>query len=223
MESWFTEPKLPLGRLGQDRHHLAAGQRRRVLRRGDGGDRFPRRRLHRDSAAHAVSPRRSRRRRARLLAAPVVAPRRLRRRRLLVIANLGYWQATVETISLVGFATLTSVVIGVPVGVASAHRPWLYAFLPAAARPDADAADLRLSDPDAGAVSPRLCARPHLDRDLRHRRADPPHPPRHRLRAAAAEGGRGRVRRDKSGSSCGKWSCLTPCRRSWPASRNASC
>ena len=45
------------------------------------------------------------------------------------IANLGYWQATVETISLVGFATLASVIIGVPVGVASAHRPWLYALL----------------------------------------------------------------------------------------------
>ena len=47
----------------------------------------------------------------------------------LLIANLGYWQATLETISLVGFATLTSVIIGVPLGVASAHRPWLYAGL----------------------------------------------------------------------------------------------
>ena len=47
----------------------------------------------------------------------------------ILIANLGYWEATVETISLVGFATLTSVVIGVPLGVASAHRPWLYAVM----------------------------------------------------------------------------------------------
>ena len=47
----------------------------------------------------------------------------------LFIANLGYWQATVETISLVGFSTLASVVIGVPLGVAAAHRPWLYAFM----------------------------------------------------------------------------------------------
>ena len=46
-----------------------------------------------------------------------------------LIANLGYWEATVQTISLVGFATLTSVVLGVPLGVASAHRPWLYAAL----------------------------------------------------------------------------------------------
>ena len=36
----------------------------------------------------------------------------------LLIANLGYWQATVETISLVGFSTLTSVAIGVPIGIA---------------------------------------------------------------------------------------------------------
>jgi len=47
----------------------------------------------------------------------------------ILIANLGYWQATLETISLVGFSTLTSVVIGVPLGVAAAHRPWLYSVL----------------------------------------------------------------------------------------------
>ncbi len=47
----------------------------------------------------------------------------------LLIANLGYWQATVETISLVGFATLASVVVGVPLGIAAAHRPWLYAAM----------------------------------------------------------------------------------------------
>lgn len=47
----------------------------------------------------------------------------------LLIINLGYWKATLQTISLVGFATLTSVLIGVPVGIASAHRPWLYTVL----------------------------------------------------------------------------------------------
>ncbi|MHB2165830.1 choline ABC transporter permease subunit [Alsobacter sp. R-9] len=46
-----------------------------------------------------------------------------------LIANLGYWQPTMETLSLVAFATLTCVVIGVPVGIAAAHRPWLYAVL----------------------------------------------------------------------------------------------
>ncbi len=44
----------------------------------------------------------------------------------LIITNLGYWQATLETISLVGFSTLVSVAVGVPLGIACAHRPWLY-------------------------------------------------------------------------------------------------
>ena len=47
----------------------------------------------------------------------------------LLITNLGYWEATIQTISLVGFSTITSVVIGVPLGIATAHRPWLYAAL----------------------------------------------------------------------------------------------
>jgi glycine betaine/proline transport system substrate-binding protein len=45
---------------------------------------------------------------------------------LLLIINLGYWTATMETLSLVFSATIACVVIGVPVGIAAAHRPWLY-------------------------------------------------------------------------------------------------
>jgi glycine betaine/proline transport system permease protein len=45
---------------------------------------------------------------------------------LLLIINLGYWQATVETLTLVLCATVVSIIIGVPVGIAAAHRPWLY-------------------------------------------------------------------------------------------------
>ena len=48
---------------------------------------------------------------------------------LLLIANLGYWAATMETLSLVVSSTLVSVIIGVPLGIASAHRPWLYTAL----------------------------------------------------------------------------------------------
>jgi glycine betaine/proline transport system permease protein len=48
---------------------------------------------------------------------------------LLLVANLGYWQATIETLSLVISATLVCVVIGVPLGIAAAHRPWLYTTL----------------------------------------------------------------------------------------------
>ena len=45
---------------------------------------------------------------------------------LLLVINLGYWEATLETLSLVLCATLVCVAIGVPVGIAAAHRPWLY-------------------------------------------------------------------------------------------------
>jgi glycine betaine/proline transport system permease protein len=45
---------------------------------------------------------------------------------LLLIVNLGYWQATVETLSLVSWATLVCLAIGVPIGIAAAHRRWLY-------------------------------------------------------------------------------------------------
>lgn len=44
---------------------------------------------------------------------------------LLLIVNLGYWKATVETLALVLFATFFCMAIGVPVGIAAAHRPWL--------------------------------------------------------------------------------------------------
>ncbi|RMD62796.1 MAG: choline ABC transporter permease subunit [Alphaproteobacteria bacterium] len=45
---------------------------------------------------------------------------------LLLIINLGYWEETIETLALVVFATALCMVIGVPIGIAAAHRPWLY-------------------------------------------------------------------------------------------------
>jgi glycine betaine/proline transport system permease protein len=45
---------------------------------------------------------------------------------LLLIINLGYWEETVETLALVVYATFFCTVIGVPLGIAAAHRPWLY-------------------------------------------------------------------------------------------------
>ncbi len=47
----------------------------------------------------------------------------------LLIINLGYWQETVETLALVGMATLVCMAVGVPLGIAAAHRPWLYQAL----------------------------------------------------------------------------------------------
>ncbi|GLT17008.1 permease [Vibrio zhanjiangensis] len=48
---------------------------------------------------------------------------------LLTILNLGYWEEMLETFVLVFAATTMSVLIGVPVGVMAAHRPWLYTLL----------------------------------------------------------------------------------------------
>ena len=48
---------------------------------------------------------------------------------LLFIMNQGYWAATVETLALVTVATVAATVIGVPLGIAAAHRPRLYAAL----------------------------------------------------------------------------------------------
>lgn len=48
---------------------------------------------------------------------------------LLFIINQGYWAATCETLSLVTLSALVSTLVGVPIGIAAAHRPRLYAAL----------------------------------------------------------------------------------------------
>jgi len=47
----------------------------------------------------------------------------------LLIINLGYWPETMETLCLVLYATALCMAIGVPLGIAAAHRPWLYQLL----------------------------------------------------------------------------------------------
>ncbi len=44
----------------------------------------------------------------------------------LLIWNMGYWEATMATLSLVLYATVLCVLIGVPLGIYVAHKPWLY-------------------------------------------------------------------------------------------------
>jgi glycine betaine/proline transport system substrate-binding protein len=48
---------------------------------------------------------------------------------LLFILNQGYWQPMLETLSLVLMAALFCALIGIPVGIAAAHRPRLFAML----------------------------------------------------------------------------------------------
>lgn len=48
---------------------------------------------------------------------------------LLLIVNLGYWEATIQTLALVICATLVCVLLGVPLGILAARRPWFYAAI----------------------------------------------------------------------------------------------
>lgn len=48
---------------------------------------------------------------------------------LLLIMNLGYWEEMIETFVLVLSATMFSVIVGVPIGIAAAHKPWLYTIM----------------------------------------------------------------------------------------------
>ncbi|HQT62308.1 MAG TPA: choline ABC transporter permease subunit [Acidiphilium sp.] len=48
---------------------------------------------------------------------------------LAFVLNQGYWERTLETISLVAYATLACMLIGMPLGVAAAHHPTLYRIL----------------------------------------------------------------------------------------------
>jgi len=45
---------------------------------------------------------------------------------LLLIYNQGYWNATMETCALVLVSTVVSVVLGIPMGIISAHRPIIF-------------------------------------------------------------------------------------------------
>ncbi|WP_112309095.1 choline ABC transporter permease subunit [Pseudogemmobacter bohemicus] len=47
----------------------------------------------------------------------------------LFILNQGYWKETTQTLVLLFYSCLTCMIIGVPIGIACAHRPKLYAAL----------------------------------------------------------------------------------------------
>jgi len=48
---------------------------------------------------------------------------------LLLILNLGFWTATIETLVLMLYSTLFSLLIGIPVGIYAARRPRFYVAL----------------------------------------------------------------------------------------------
>jgi glycine betaine/proline transport system permease protein len=48
---------------------------------------------------------------------------------LLLIYNQGYWKETTETLAVVLASAGVSMLIGVPLGITAARRPWIYAFM----------------------------------------------------------------------------------------------
>jgi glycine betaine/proline transport system permease protein len=48
---------------------------------------------------------------------------------MLLIWNLGYWQEMMQTLSLVLYATLLCMLLGLPLGIYAAHHPWMYTIL----------------------------------------------------------------------------------------------
>ncbi len=48
---------------------------------------------------------------------------------LLLIINQGYWEETTETLALVVSSAFVCMAVGVPLGVAAAHRPWLFRLM----------------------------------------------------------------------------------------------
>ncbi len=47
----------------------------------------------------------------------------------LFVVNQGYWDETMESVTLILLACTTCMVVGVPIGIATAHRPRLYSAL----------------------------------------------------------------------------------------------
>ena len=48
---------------------------------------------------------------------------------LLFILNMGLWEEMLFTVVLVSASTIVCILVGVPIGIAAAHRPWLFRLL----------------------------------------------------------------------------------------------
>ena len=134
---------------------------------------------------------------------------------LLLIINLGYWQETMETLALVVSATAMCMLIGIPVGILAAHHPRFYTVL----RP---MLDLMQTIPTfvyliptlilfglgvvPGLISTVIFAVPA---PIRLTYLGVSRVPQPLIEAGSASAPAAR-------SCCGRSSCPTPCRPSWP-------
>ncbi len=133
----------------------------------------------------------------------------------LFILNQGYWEETTETLTLVLSAVVVCMGLGVPIGIAAAHRPRLYQVL----RP---ILDLMQTLPTfvylipaivffgigmvPGLIATAIFVIPGTD---------PADASRHRHDAQGAEGGRAWPSARRRASCCARSSCPGRCRRSW--------
>ena len=126
---WLYEHKLPVGDLASAPFRMDSHARRRRARHSQS---HPGRHDRRCAvvASHAPPPRRHCGLRRNSLAASAHW-----KTCLLVglgfvfILNQGYWQETTESLTLVLTSCAVCMVIGVPIGIAAAHHPRLYAML----------------------------------------------------------------------------------------------
>jgi glycine betaine/proline transport system permease protein len=134
---------------------------------------------------------------------------------LLFIINQGYWDDMIKTLALIIAAAVVCMAVGVPMGIAAAHRPEAFSLPAAGARPDADDPDLRLSDPGADPVRSRHGARSGRHGDLRH--SGPIRLTQLGVKSTpqVGRGGRG-LWCNADAAACGRWNCPMRCRRSWP-------
>ncbi len=133
----------------------------------------------------------------------------------LFILNQGYWEETTESLTLVLAACVVCMGVGVPIGIAAAHRPRLVPGDAAGAGPDADAADVRLSDPGDCFLRDRDGAGSYFHGDLCAAGADTADTSGGVDDADAVAGGSAGIRGDAAARRCGRWSYLTRFRRSW--------
>ena len=133
----------------------------------------------------------------------------------LFILNQGYWEETTESLTLILSACVVCMGLGVPIGIAAAHRPRLYtAMVPVL--------DLMQTLPTFVYLIPAIVFfRPwhgaglDCDGDFRAARADPADPPWRLLDPDGALGGRNRLWRDAEAAALEGRACRGPCRRSW--------
>jgi hypothetical protein len=132
---------------------------------------------------------------------------------LAYIALLGYWEIAMETVALVGAAVVLCVASASRWASGSAS-PARLQLRRAGARPDADAAGLRLPDPDHRLLRHRQPARHPGHDHLRHAAGDPPDGAWHARGAREHQGGGHGLRRVELAIAARRGDCRWRCHRS---------